>query len=76
MKKVLSLFTLCAIFAFAGCCKNKEEKHKSTKKEHTKKEKCSKCSKDKKNCLCKKADKKMKHHVDHAHKSHAVKETK
>jgi len=38
MKKVLSLFALCAMFAFAGCAKKKgEEKPKQMKKEHMKK---------------------------------------
>ena len=48
MKKVLSLFALCAIFAFAGCAKKKgEEKPKQMKKEHVKKEKKDKSKEDK-----------------------------
>ncbi len=38
MKKVLSLFALCAMFAFAGCAKNKEEQKHVKSKEHVKKE--------------------------------------
>ncbi len=40
MKKVLSLFALCAMFTFAGCSKKKgEEKPKYPKKEQMKKNK-------------------------------------
>jgi hypothetical protein len=67
MKKVLSLFALCAMFAFTGCSKKEKAEHKPTKKEHMKKEKCS--GHEKKPCMDKakkskamKNDKSMKHH--------------
>lgn len=69
MKKVLSLFALCAMFAFAGCAKNKDEqKSKPMKKEHVKKDHKKKDKKKKENkcktcnakpCKCK--SKKMKY---------------
>lgn len=54
MKKVLSLFALCAMFAFAGCAKKKgEEKPKYPKKEHMKKDKKHKEKKETSKKKCK-----------------------
>jgi hypothetical protein len=52
MKKVLSLFALCAMFAFAGCCCKKRDEPRPVKRECVKKEKkCKTCHA--KPCRCK-----------------------
>lgn len=77
MKKVLSLFALCAMFAFAGCNKDKKsEKHKPVKKEQVKKQPAKKSKKakcNKSDAKCKTTDKKVKHHADRAYKHKSVK---
>ena len=54
MKKVLSLFALCAMFAFAGCNKDKStEKSKYPKKDHMKKDRMKKDHMKKEKCKTK-----------------------